>query len=72
MKANRGYCQHPDCDYPKEIGTLTYIRYTPGMPHGGYICDGCLEACQDAQEFLDANRGDMAEIGENTGEVLIM
>uniref|UniRef100_A0A6M3LJN0 Uncharacterized protein n=1 Tax=viral metagenome TaxID=1070528 RepID=A0A6M3LJN0_9ZZZZ len=66
-----GFCKDPDCENPDEATTTTWVKYTKTLPNGGYICQACLEAWYDQDDSLNANRLDMAECGENVGEVLI-
>ena len=65
-----GLCQDPDCEYPEERTNLASVRYTASTHGPARLCDGCLEAWRDAQASLEANRGDMQEVGFNTGDVL--
>ena len=72
MAGNFGYCQDPYCDNPEEPCRLNRVRYTESLTNGGWICDGCLEGWMDTQEFIEANRLEMSECGENTGDVLVI
>lgn len=55
-RGRTGRCQDPNCDYPEEEANLNYYN-------GRWICDGCLEAEWDNEEFMEANRQDMIESG---------
>jgi hypothetical protein len=51
-----GKCEDTNCEEPNEPCNL--IKY-----NNKWICDGCYEAALDNEEFMDANRQDMIELG---------
>jgi len=51
-----GYCTCPDCELPDEPTTLTW--HPEGGPdyRGGWVCDGCKEALDDARTWEQENQ----------------